>query len=42
MLRGGRNEGEDRLAGESLHAMGIKKHIFYVVSLHYMHRSCGC
>lgn len=42
MLLGGRDEGEGGLAGESLHAMGIKKLILCVISLHYMHRSCGC
>lgn len=42
MLLGGRNEGENRFVGESIHVMKVKKRIPHVVSLPYEHRSCGC
>lgn len=41
-VSGGGNEGKERLAGESLHVMKVKKRIPYMVSLPYAHRSCGC
>lgn len=33
---------EDRLAGESVHVMEVKKHMLYVVPLLCARRSCGC